>query len=382
MGAPWFDIKHLEKEAGLIALSANFELYGDMSDRMMHIAAGLGHSQEIYSVDESFIDLTGVQGDLVKRGHETRSRILNGIGIPCGIGIGNSKTLAKLANHIAKTAERKPGSYPAHLAQVCNLSNLSAPELEAVLNATEVREVWGIGPRISKQLNDGGIKTVLDLTKMDVTAARRGWSVQLERTIRELQGTPCINLEDSATPKQEIACTRSFGRPVTEFVSLREAVSEFASGAAVKLREQGSLASHLKVFIRTSPIRDVPQYNRYALVPLLRPSADSAVLVHAAVMGLRAIYKPNFKLSKAGVILMDLQSNKVRQGELDFGYAEEERRDELMSTMDSLNDRFGRGSVFLASTGNKSEKRVWSMKQERRTPAYTTRLSDMPVVRA
>lgn len=382
MGAPWFKIRHLEQEAGLVALSANFELYGDMSDRMMRVAAALGHSQEIYSIDESFIDLSGVKGDLIKRGHTIRSRILRCVGIPCGIGMGETKTLAKLANYIAKTAERKPGSYPDHLAQVCNLAALEAPERDAVLQATGVREVWGVGPRISKQLIDGGISTVLDLVRLDPTTARRGWSVVLERTIRELQGTPCIGLDDVPEPKKEIACTRSFGHPVSALTPLSEAVSEFASRAAVKLRTQGSLAGQIKVFIHTSQFRDIPQYAKVAIVPLVRPTADTAAIVKAALIGLKTIYKPGFQLSKAGVILMDFQSNTIHQQELDFGAPEQEKRAGLMAAIDTLNDRFGRGAIFLASSGNTGDKRAWSMKQERRTPAYTTRLSDLPVVRA
>ena len=163
MGAPWFKIKHMEEADGLVALSANFALYGDLSDRMMSLAAGLGPSQEIYSIDESFIDLKGVRGDLVERSHKIRARILQWVGIPCCIGIGSTKTLAKLANHIAKTAERKPGVYSEKLAQVCNLSALPKEELDAVLAATPVGEVWGIGRRISAQLIDGGVTTVLDL---------------------------------------------------------------------------------------------------------------------------------------------------------------------------------------------------------------------------
>ena len=143
MGAPWFQIKHLSESDGLVALSANFALYGDISDRMMSLAAGLGPTQEIYSIDESFIGLDGVRGDLVERSHKIRSRILQWTGIPCGIGIGQTKTLAKLANHIAKTAERKPGVYPAHLAQVCNLETLSAVERQGVFEATEV---GGVAP--------------------------------------------------------------------------------------------------------------------------------------------------------------------------------------------------------------------------------------------
>ena len=151
MGAPWFKIKHLAEEAGLVALSANFALYGDMSDRMMSLAAGLGPAQEIYSIDESFIDLSGVKGDLVERSHKIRARILQWVGIPCGIGIGPTKTLAKLANHIAKTAERKPGVYPEKLAQVCNLNALEHSERQAVFEATAVNEVWGVGRQITSQ---------------------------------------------------------------------------------------------------------------------------------------------------------------------------------------------------------------------------------------
>ena len=163
MGAPWFKIKHMAEEFGLVALSANFALYGDMSDRMMSLAAGLGPDQEVYSIDESFINLAGIKGDLVERSHKIRSRILQWVGIPCGIGIGSTKTLAKLANYIAKTAERKPGSYPEQMSQVCNLSALSDAQRTEVFEATEVGEVWGVGRRISKQLTDGGVKTVQDL---------------------------------------------------------------------------------------------------------------------------------------------------------------------------------------------------------------------------
>src|SRR5450830_773531 len=245
MGAPWFKIKHLAESEGLVALSANFALYGDLSDRMMSLAAGLGPRQEIYSIDESFIDLTGVRGNMVDRSHKIRARILQWVGIPCGIGIGSTKTLAKLANHVAKTAERKPGSYPDSLAQVANLSALSPLELNAVLGATAVNEVWGVGRQISRQLVGEGVHTVLDLIRLDPAMVRSRWGVVLERTVRELQGTPCIDLDQAPEPKQEIACTRSFGHPVTEFGDLNEAVTEFASRAAQKLRKQGSLAGQV-----------------------------------------------------------------------------------------------------------------------------------------
>ena len=299
MGAPWFKFKHLEDEAGLVALSANFALYGDLSDRMMSLAAGLGPRQEIYSIDESFVDLEGVRGDLVERSHKIRSRILQWVGIPCGIGIGSTKTLAKLANHVAKTAERKPGSYPEHLAQVCNLAALPRAELDAVLAATAVGEVWGVGRRVSAKLIEGGVMTVLDLARADPATIRRKFNVMVERTVRELQGTQCIDLEHMPQPKQEIACTRSFGHPITEIHELAEAVTEFANRAAQKLRKQHSLAAQVLCFFRTSPFRADPQYSRSIAVPLRRPSADTAPIVGAALAGLKAIYRPGFKMAKA-----------------------------------------------------------------------------------
>ena len=382
MGAPWFKIKHMEDEAGLVALSANFALYGDMSDRMMSLAAGLGPAQEIYSIDESFIDLTGVRGDLVERSHKIRDRILQWVGIPCCVGIGATKTLAKLANHIAKNAERKPGSYPARLAQVCNLAALSPQELKETFTATEVGEVWGIGRRISKQLQDGGIHTVQDLIELDSATLRRGWSVVLERTVRELQGTQCVDLDHTPAAKKEIACTRSFGRAVTELDSLKEAVTEFASRTAEKLRKQRSLTSQVLVFIRTSPFRPDAQYSRSLTVPLRRPTADTALVVQAALMGLEAIYRSGFKYAKAGVMVLDLQSDTVHQQELDLEDDNAEDKTRLMSALDTINQRFGKGTMKIASAGLTGDRRVWSMKQERRTPGYTTCVADMPVARA
>jgi DNA polymerase V len=350
MGAPWFQIRHLAESDGLVALSANFALYGDLSDRMMSLAAGLGPAQEIYSIDESFIDLTGVRGNLVERSHKIRDRILQWVGIPCGIGIGTTKTLAKLANHIAKTAERKPGSYPDKLAQVCDLSSLNPEERQEVFTATAVNEVWGVGPRITKQLKESGIHIVQDLVQLDPVMVKGRWSVVLERTVRELQGMPCIDLDHTPAPKQEIACTRSFGRPVLELADLSEAVTEFASRAAVKLRKQGSLAGQVMVFIRTSPFRKDAQYSRSTVVPLRRPSSDTGVLISSALAGLQAIYRSGFNYAKAGVMLLDLQADANQQGELALEDDAGQDRSRLMTALDSLNHRYGRGTVLMASS--------------------------------
>lgn len=381
MGAPWFQIRGMAETHGLVALSANFALYGDLSDRVASLTAGFGPRQEIYSIDECFVELTGVRGDHVERGHKMRDRILQWVGIPCGVGIGSTKTLAKLANHVAKTAERKPGSYPAKLAQVCDLSKLTPEELHAVFTQTEIGEVWGIGRQISAQLNEGGIHTVADLIQLDSATIRRGWSVVLERTVRELQGVQCVGLEDEPSDKKEIASTRSFGSPVLEMEHLIEAITDFAARAAEKLRKQDGSALQVLTFIRTSPFRRDPQYSRSVTVPLRRPTSDTRAIVQAAVIGLQAIFKPGFKYAKAGVMLLDLQSASQVQHELDL---EDEKRDngKLMGILDSLNQRYGKGTVIMGSSGNAGEKRDWSMKQERRTPAYTTKWEDIPTARA
>ena len=384
MGHPWHEIRHLEHQAGLVALSANFALYGDMSDRMASLVAALGHRHEVYSIDESFVDLSGIRGDMTERAHAIRARVLQWVGIPCGVGIAHTKTLAKLANHVAKTTERKPGSYPSKLAQVCNLAQLPREDLDAVLDSTDVGEVWGVGRKITAQLKVAGIETVLDLARLDPATVRRRWSVVLERTVRELQGMPCIGLDDQPPPKKEIACTRSFGQPVSGLADLEQAVSTFASMAAQKLRRQSSHTAYVLVFIHTSPYRKGPQYARSITVPLLRATSDTVPVVNASLAGLRRIYRSGYAFIKAGVMLLDLHSAKLRQGELDLEPLEAQdcARERLMGVLDELNQRYGRGTLKLASAGVEAlgERASWAMRQERRSPAYTTCWDDMLVV--
>ncbi|MBC5765455.1 Y-family DNA polymerase [Ramlibacter albus] len=386
MAEPWPYIKRRLPDAGIVALSANFTLYGDMSNRMMAIAAGLGPSQEIYSIDECFIDVTGVPGDLVARAHKVRERIAHWIGVPCGIGIAPTKTLAKFANHVAKEADRKPGApYPAHLAQVCNLAAVPQDELESFFEATEAREVWGIGRQISKQLEAEGVRTMLDLVRMDPVVARRRFSVVVERTVRELQGTPCMAFEDQPAPRKQVACTRAFGDPVTTLAPLEEAVSEYATRAAFKLRQDGSVAAEVLVFVHTNPFRThEKQYARSATVPLRRPTADTAAIVQSALRGLREIFRPGFRIHKAGVMLLDLRDAHVEQGELDLedDAPDEPRVRKLGAAMDRINDRFGRGTLQLAAAGVGGDARSWTMKQQWRTPQYTTNWAHLPVAHA
>lgn len=385
MGQPYYQFRALERVSSLVCLSANFELYGDMSARMMSIAAGLGPLQEIYSIDESFIgDLGGIP-ELTRRAQAVRERILRWTSIPTCIGLAPTKTLAKLCSHVAKDAERKPGSYPAELAQVCNWNELTQAQRIDLLHRTPAGDVWGIGKRIAAKLAEQGIVTALDVAQMPAGKARDGLNVVLERTVRELQGASCIPLEQAPAPKQQIACTRSFGYPITTLPPLMEAVSEFASRAAEKLRRGGQRTGVLLVFAHTSPFRPGPRFNKSATIQLHPPTSDTKALVSAAVGGLRRIYEPGFQLTKAGVMLMDLSSAiEPQQSDLLFEDPVSKRdHGKLMEAIDRINERYGKATVHIAGTGRTQEDAAgWRMRQERRTPRYTTRLDEVPIARA
>ncbi|MBN8504911.1 MAG: Y-family DNA polymerase [Burkholderiales bacterium] len=382
MGQPWFQFRQLEDKAGLVALSANFALYGDMSDRVMTLLAQFAPRQEVYSIDECFLSLKGLGGCPAAHGRQLREMVLQQTGIPCGVGIAPTKTLAKLANHVAKTAERKPGSYPQEYAQVCNLAACSPEELRAVLAATPVGDVWGVGPRITAQLEASGIRTAHDLARSDQAAIRKRFSVVLEKTVRELQGVSCLQLEEVSPNKQQIMCSRSFGQPVVELRQLEEAVATYTCRAAEKLRRQASQAGAVQVFVRTNIFRQGDrQYSRTVTVPLVRPSDDSSVLTAAALQGLRGVFRPGFKYAKAGVTLVDLGPAAMSQEELFRDDEVPERSASLMQAVDRINGRFGRGAIALGSSGEPRKSRDWGMRQERVTPAYTASWKDLPVAR-
>ena len=391
MAQPWFQIRHLEREAGLVALSANFELYGDMSSRMMTVVAQYAPRQEIYSIDECFLAFDGVRGDLVAIGRDMRATVLQWTGLPTSVGYGSTKTLAKLANHVAKTADRGHGTYPPHLAQVCEFSAMSRAEFEQVMRATGVGDVWGIGRRISARLNEGGIRTAFDLVHADTGALRKQFSVVLEKTVLELRGTSCLDVDDAPAVNQQIMCSRSFGAPITDLSSLVEVVSQFASRVAEKLRHQQSVAGAVHVFITTSPFRRHDrQHSPSVTMPLVRPTADTRQLIAAAVHALEGMYRRGFNYVKAGVMLVDLRPQGQEQQELDLFSMDEapeapppqRDRSPLMGALDALNRRFGRGAVTVASAARQATHSGHAAKQERRSPRYTTRLDEIPTARA
>lgn len=372
MGAPWFQIKHLESR-GLVGLSANFPLYGDMSERMMRIIGRFAPVQEVYSIDECFLDLSGMTQDLTQYGQQIRHQVFRDSGIPTCVGIGPTKTLAKLANHMAKKQKQWNG--------VCDLTALTRQDLAQAMHSIKVTEVWGVGKKISRQLNELGIVTALDLARLNPETARRKFSILLGKTIQELRGTPRIAFETDMEPKKQIISSRSFGFPVTGMSQLAEAISAFTTIACRKLRQQGSMAGGISVFIRTSLFRPGRQYSASHLVYLNSPSSDTIAHTKAALSALQKIFRPGFNYAKAGVMLFDIEDSLIIQQALFPVEPEHEKREKLMSMLDAINRQFGKDTLKIAATGLHPNDN-WFMRQERITQGYTTNWNELMVVRA
>jgi DNA polymerase V len=327
-----------------------------------------------------------MRGDHTERVWRMRERVGQWLGLPMGGGIGKTLTLAKLASHISKQAFRRPGIYPSELAHVCNLGQCAPSLLRDCMANTPVNEVWGIGRRYSAQLIDGGILTALDLANMDAGTVRARWGVNMERTVRELNGIACIDVEGSST-RQQIMCSRSLSKPVESCHELQQLGSLFASNAARKLRQQGSVSKAVSVFAMSSPFRDGPRFARSRVVPLTRATDDSRKLCTAAAAGMRSIFEAGYNIVKVGVMLMDISSREeaMAQGQLLFDDCADVTKEgplsykehALMLAVDAVNERYGRNCLRTASTTVKSYSR-----QELRTPHYTTNLQDAPIARA
>ncbi|EMH9206355.1 TPA: Y-family DNA polymerase [Klebsiella michiganensis] len=368
MGEPYFKQKDMFRRHGIIAFSSNYELYADMSNRVMTTLEELSPRCEIYSIDEAFCDLTGVRNcrDLTDFGREIRETVLRRTHLTVGVGIAQTKTLAKLANHAAKQWQRQTGG-------VVDLSNLERQrKLMAIL---PVDEVWGVGRRISKKLEAMGIKTVLQLADTDIRFIRKHFNVVLERTVRELRGEPCLGLEEFAPVKQEIVCSRSFGGRITEYHEMRQAICSYASRAAEKLRGEHQYCRFISAFVKTSPFAlNEPYYGNSASVKLLTPTQDSRDIITAATKCLDAIWKDGHRYQKAGVMLGDFYSQGVAQLNLFDDNAPRQNSEKLMEVLDHLNAKDGRGTLYFAGQGIQT---VWQMKREMLSPRYTTRYSDL-----
>ncbi|OBU85505.1 Y-family DNA polymerase [Chromobacterium subtsugae] len=364
MFGPFFEIADQCRQHDVAVFSSNYALYGDMSRRMMRVLSEFAAEQEVYSIDECFLDMTGMP-DLDSHGHRMREAVLRRVGIPTCVGMGPSKTLAKLANRIAKKQPKWAG--------VFEWDFVTPAEADQMMAQIEVGDVWGIGRRLTEQLQAMGIHSALHLKQADPRRIKRAFSVVVERTVQELNGVSCLALEDVTPSKQQIIASRSFSKKVRDLNTLIASISHHAARAAEKLRAQGSAARLVGVGIRTSPFSDVAQYRPYIVVPLVQASDDTLEITRAALAGLRAIYKKGYLYHKAGIVLMEISPRGVVQSDL-FAAPPDPRRELLMRTMDAITRQFGRGTVRLASE-NMTQR--WQMRQDVRSPRYTTRLDEL-----
>ena len=368
MGAPYFKMRGLCTEHQVHVFSSNYTLYGDLSHRVMSVIDESWDKTEIYSIDEAFLDLTTLPASQ----HEDfckalQKKILQYTGIPTSIGIGATKTLAKLANHVAKKELKTP---------VVNLSNQSF-----WLNKVEVGDVWGVGRRLHKRLQAIGVSTAAELAAYDKHMLKKAFSVVLMRTAMELQGIPCSGLEPPE-PKQSIMSSRSFGARQTEFHLLAQAISGHCAIAWEKLRTQNLLAQHISVFVRSNPFReDLTQYSNAIGFRLVNPTDDIRLLTRFAKICLKKIYRKNIEYYKVGVLLGDLIGKQTRQLDL-FNPQDEKtliKNENIMTAMEAINKKFGHDTMRLAAEGFT---KPWAMKRQLKTPNYTTQWHELPIVYA
>jgi DNA polymerase V len=337
---------------------------------MMALLGEFAPRQEIYSIDECFLDFTGMTGDAVVHGRNIRQRVRQYLGVTTCTGIGASKTLAKLANHVAKTRQPYDG--------VFDWSVLSASAQAALMDELEVGQVWGVGRRLVLQLQAMGIRTVLDLQRANTALMRKRFSVVMERTVAELNGESCLDLEHIVRRKAQILASRSFGRRVTALGELREAVASYVIRAAERLRAQQSTCTQVTVFMHTNVFRnDIPQYNPATLIPLSVATDDTRRLIAAAMFGLERIYRPGYRYKKAGIMLTGLQPAAAIQEDLFSGYGRP-RATRLMAALDTINKTYGMNTATFAGAGIKQS---WRMQTAQKSPRYTTSWRELAIVR-
>ena len=366
MGDPFFKMRDLFDKHNIVTFSSNYALYADMSSRVMTVLEEMSPAVEVYSIDEAFMNLQGVSNcqNLEEFGREVRAKVLQWTGLTVGVGIAPTKTLAKLANHAAKKWTKTGG--------VVDLSLLARQR--KLMALVEVGDVWGVGRRISKKLNDMGIKTALQLADAPTPLIRKHFNIVLERTVRELRGEPCLELEEFAPTKQQIVCSRSFGDRVTEYELMREAICSHAVRAAEKLRGERQYCRHISAFVKTSPfaVNEV-YFGKTAGTKLQIPTQDSRDIVAAATKCLDAIWQDGHRFQKCGVMLGDFYSQGVAQLGLFDEYKPRSNSEQLMAVLDGINHS-GKGRVWFAGQGIQ---KTWEMKRQMLSPAYTTRFSDL-----
>lgn len=361
---PYFKIKPFLKQHRVHVFSANFRLYGDISNQVMASLRDFSPHVEQYSIDEMFLDFSGLKLDLNNYGQTIRDTLWQHVRMPVGVGIAPTKTLSKLANHAAKHMKT---SGVAVLDQ--------AHKWQWLQKRLPINKIWGIGKRLGRRLNAVGIHNAYQLAQADPHFIRKQTSVNVERTIRELNGEPCIGLDEEPAPKKEIFVTRSFGSKTASEVELLRHISRYAAAAAEKLRSQNSFCSSIYLFAFTSEFKP-GFYSNSVVVRLPYPTSDSEIIIRYARAGMREIYRANSLFAKCGIGLLDIRDRSFYQFDL-FTPGQSKQTDELMQVIDAVNQRYGRDSVTFGVEGLTGK---WTMRQNRLSPAYTSSWKDIPRV--
>lgn len=367
-GLPFFQAKSLIERHDIACFSSNYSLYGDFSARVMSVLESLAPEIFVYSIDEAFLRIDGIEASepLAVYGQRVRATVLQRTGLTCGIGIAQTLTLSKLANHAAKHWPATGG--------VVDLSN--RVRQRKLMGLLPVEEVWGVGRRLSVKLATMGVKTALQLADADVQLIKKTFGVVLERTVRELNGVRCISVEELPA-KQQIVCSRSFGVRITTYDDMRQAICQYAERAAEKLRLEQQYCRHISVFIKTSPFAvNEPYYSNQASQHLTVPTQDTRDVIAAAVKALDTIWHDGYRYAKAGIMLNDFTTG-VTQLNLFDPIQPRVRSEQLMQAIDNINQS-RHGKVFFVGQGiNKS----WAMRRDMLSPAYTTSWRDLPKAR-
>jgi DNA polymerase V len=368
MGEPYFKAKKIIEKNNVKVFSSNYSLYGDISQRVMEILLGFSPEVEIYSIDEAFLNFKGFKNhELLTYCKHIRQTIKQWVGIPVSIGVGSTKTLSKIANHLAK----KEADYEG----ICILKG--DEKIEEALNRIEIGDVWGIGRRLSKFLRNYGVCTAKQFAFLDRRWIRKNMGVVGEKIQLELCGVSCLDLELLPSPKKSCCVSRSFSRPIEKIEELQESIANYGSRVAEKIREEGLIAQSMSIFVLTNHFnKKEKQYSSSIKLQLDYPTSDSKLIVKRAVEGIKRIYKEGYRYKKAGIILYELHSSSSVRGLLDY---DKPRTDSLMRSLDEINYRYGSATLRLAAEGIR---RSWHMRREKVSPCYTTSFDQLMIVKS
>ena len=368
MGAPAFKCAELFARQQVRVFSSNYTLYGDMSRRVMAVLRESAPRIEVYSIDEAFLDLSGLRAEsAASRSAGIRETVMKWTGIPVSIGLGPTKTLTKIANKLAKNRPEQKGLFDL----------TGAGQRKAILETIPVKDIWGIGPRYARFLRNRGVRSALDLSNCTDWWIKKHLTITGLYTVFELRGQPCFDLEPIPDPQKSIACSRSFGCLVSELSAIRQAVHLYAQQAAAKLRGQGLQAGHIEVFLKTNPFKPGPRHEAHQGRPLPRPTAFTPALLHKAGEIVESLHRPGHAYQKAGVILSALQPASTRQLSLfDLDQERQKRENRLMQALDRLNSKYGRDTVRIGLT--KNCQKSWDMRRDRLSRRFTTAWDELP----